>query len=258
MSKKNSSNRDEIEKTRKSLDDSIGNLLDDENLLDDSRDRLDTDLPAVRPKRQNDYAAMKGRAEEKAKKTIMSLMKFYLSAEIIEEDEYVKAKRHIDEMTLGSLLFQLEAGEKALVTLLETIDDGELGPRMFEVLATLQKSMLDIIKSQTMYLMAAEEGTKKLSRDIEIYTDLKTPKNIGQGNGSDITNLNRGTKNLMQKIQEDIKNEKPEEVEEIKVKPIVSNDLSNSELNDITSVEDVDDDDDIDEIQNSEEPDEDI
>src|ERR1035438_5563380 len=78
---------------------------------------------------------MKGRAEIKAKKTIMSLMKFYLSADIIEEDEYVKAKQHIDEMTLSSLLFQLEAGEKALVTLLETIDDGELGPRMFEVLA---------------------------------------------------------------------------------------------------------------------------
>jgi len=75
----------------------------------------------------------------------------------------------MDEMTMSSLIYQLQAGEKHLTTLLETIDSGELAPRMFEVLATLQKSMLDIIKSQTMYLMAAEESTKRIARDIEIY-----------------------------------------------------------------------------------------
>ena len=33
--------------------------------------------------------------------------------------------------------------------------------------------LLDIIKSQTMYLMAAEEGTKRIARDIDIYTFIK-------------------------------------------------------------------------------------
>ena len=96
-------------------------------------------------------------------------MKFYLDEDIIEKDEYIVAKKKMDEMTMSSLIYQLNAGEKALTTLLETIEDGELAPRMFEVLATLQKSMLDIIKSQTMYLMAAEEGAKRMARDIELY-----------------------------------------------------------------------------------------
>ena len=138
-------------------------------------------------------------------------MKFYLSEEIIEDEEYIRAKKRIDEMTLSSLIFQLEAGEKALVTLLETIDSGELAPRMFEVLATLQKSMLDIIKSQTMYLMAAEEGTKRIARDIDIYTD-KSNKKLTTGQNQQSGNVVRGTKDLMRGIQEDIN---PEEIEDI-------------------------------------------
>ena len=191
---------------RESLDDLIG---------DDSLMPLTTDdtegLPPMKPVQDRDYVSMKSKAQLKATKTIDSLMKFYLSEEIIEDEEYIRAKKRIDEMTLSSLIFQLEAGEKALVTLLETIDSGELAPRMFEVLATLQKSMLDIIKSQTMYLMAAEEGTKRIARDIDIYTD-KSNKKLTTGQNQQSGNVVRGTKDLRRGIQEDIN---PEEIEDI-------------------------------------------
>ncbi len=190
---------------RESLDDLIG---------DDSLMPLTTDdtegLPPMKPVQDRDYTSMKLKAQSKATKTIDSLMKFYLSEEIIEDEEYIRAKKRIDEMTLSSLIFQLEAGEKALVTLLETIDSGELAPRMFEVLATLQKSMLDIIKSQTMYLMAAEEGTKRIARDIDIYTD-KSNKKLTTGQ-TQSGNVVRGTKDLMRGIQDDIN---PEQIEDI-------------------------------------------
>jgi hypothetical protein len=103
-------------------------------------------------------------------------------------------------------MFQLETAEQALVTLLRTIDSGELAPRMFEVLGTLQKSMLDIIKSQTMYLVAAEESVKKLSRDVEVFTDRKNKK-LNQSNqaSGQVSNINRGTKSLMEEIQNEIK-----------------------------------------------------
>ena len=93
---------------------------------------------------------------------------------------------------------------------LETIDSGELARRMFEVLATLQKSMLDIIKSQTMYLMPAEEGTKRIARDIDIYTD-KSNKKLTTGQ-TQSGNVVRGTKDLMRGIQDDIN---PEQIEDI-------------------------------------------
>jgi hypothetical protein len=122
----------------------------------------------------------------------------------------------MDEMTMSSLIYQLQAGERALTTLLQTIDDGELAPRMFEVLATLQKSMLDIIKSQTMYLMASEESTKRIARDIEIYKKRDDVREIEDSGGStENKNLQRGTKDLMAAIQAGIKKDALEDIEDI-------------------------------------------
>lgn len=194
----------QVNNTRQQLDDSLENLLNDDGLLENDTDN-DHGLPQVTPNQSHDYISMKTNAATKAKKTIGALMKFYLDEDIIEHDEYVQARKRIDEMTLSSLMFQLETAEQALVTLLRTIDSGELAPRMFEVLGTLQKSMLDIIKSQTMYLVAAEESVKKLSRDVEIFTDRKNKKLNNSQDSKEIGHVNRGTKHLMQDIQEGIK-----------------------------------------------------
>jgi len=162
------------------------------------------------------YTELKSSATKKAQKTITALMKFYLDADIIEKDEYIAAKKQMDEMTMSSLIYQLNAGEKALTTLLETIDSGELAPRMFEVLATLQKSMLDIIKSQTMYLMAAEEGTKRIARDLEIYQKRVNQTEIeGAGGDTGNKNIQRGTKDLMAAIQAGIHGASEEDIEDV-------------------------------------------
>jgi len=207
---------EEADDIRRELDFLIG---DDESLDVESDP---TDLPVETktvPARRVDYAELKDKASKKAIKTITSLMKFYLDADIIEQDEYIQAKKKMDEMTMGSLIYQLQAGERALTTLLETIEDGELAPRMFEVLATLQKSMLDIIKSQTMYLMAAEESTKRIARDIEIYRKKDDVRTIEEA-GGDTSNRNvqKGTKDLMAAIQAGLKNNLSEdEIEDAEV-----------------------------------------
>lgn len=175
-------------------------------------------LPPVRNRAPISFGEMKVSASAKAKKTINALMKFYLDADIIEKDEYIVAKREIDEMTMSSLVYQLQAGEVALTRLLETIDDGELAPRMFEVLATLQKSMLDIIKSQTMYLMATEESAKRIARDIEMYRkNVDKQEIIASGGSADNGNIQRGTKDLMRLIrnasQEEIEDTESENVD---------------------------------------------
>jgi hypothetical protein len=197
---KNRPIRDQAEDIRKELEWLIG----DEESLTDLVD-TDTPLPSVPPAHKSpavSYTTLKASSETQAKKTITALMKFYLDADIIENDEYVKAKKKMDEMTMSSLVYQLQAGERALTILLETIEDGELSPRMFEVLATLQKSMLDIIKSQTMYLMATEESNKRIARDIEVYRKNTNTTQIEEvGGDSKDPNIQRGTKDLMRMIQ---------------------------------------------------------
>jgi hypothetical protein len=205
---------EQADQIRRELDDLIG----DTGMLDVESDPVD--LPMKQPRTdlapRISYEELKSNATKKAQKTITALMKFYLDADIIEKDEYIAAKKKMDEMTMSSLIYQLNAGERALTTLLQTIDDGELAPRMFEVLATLQKSMLDIIKSQTMYLMASEESTKRIARDIEIYKKRDDVKEI-EASGGDVRdkNIQRGTKDLMAAIQAGIKREALEDIEDI-------------------------------------------
>jgi hypothetical protein len=182
---------------RRELDELIGT---DESITD--LVERDPALPPARIKENVSFKDMKTSATKQAEKTITALMKFYLDEDIITKDEYVMAKKKMDEMTMSSLVYQLNAGERALTTLLETIEDGELAPRMFEVLATLQKSMLDIIKSQTMYLMATEESTKRIARDIEMYRKNVDRQEIQSAGGStENGNVQRGTKDLMRLIR---------------------------------------------------------
>ena len=197
----NKSIKDQAEDIRKDLDELIGASAGEISQVIET----DVALPARRPQNQLTFAELKESSTRKAKKTITALMKFYLDEDIIERDEYIQAKKKMDEMTMSSLVYQLQAGERALTTLLDAIEDGEVAPRMFEVLATLQKSMLDIIKSQTMYLMATEESAKRIARDIEIYRKRDNIREIEvSGGDAGSGNVQRGTKDLMRMIREGI------------------------------------------------------
>ena len=208
--------KSQAEEIRKELDDLIG----DNNTIEETID-TDPQLPAREMPSLPSFTEIKSASTKKAQKTISSLMKFYLDEDIIERDEYIQAKKKIDEMTMSSLIYQLQAGERALTTLLQTIEDGELAPRMFEVLATLQKSMLDIIKSQTMYLMAAEEGVKRIAKDIDIYRKRDDRREIeastdaspiapGSAGGDTVQ---RGTKDLMKMIRRGVDESNIEDAE---------------------------------------------
>lgn len=181
---------------------SIDDLLNDESSQPNA-------LPAFREEHEPmNYPEIKSTATNSAKKLMNSLLKFYLSQELIEKNEYIQLKAKIDVMTLANLINQMEIAEHAITTLMRTIDSGEFSPRMFEVLGGLQKTMLDIMKHQTLHMMAAEENMKKMKRDIDIYSDSQaidiSPK---AGSGS----VSRGTRNLMKEIQAELGNEEIED-----------------------------------------------
>jgi hypothetical protein len=168
-------------------------------------------LPAFQLNEPIDYDEMKASSMNKSKKMMNSLLKFYLSQELIDKNEYIQAKAKLEMMTLSNLIQQMQYSERAITTLMRTIDTGEVTPRMFEVLAGLQKTMLDIMKHQTLHMMAAEENMKKLKRDIDVYGnesgggESKPTKKLESGN------VVRGTRNLMKEIQAELGNEEPEE-----------------------------------------------
>lgn len=193
MEEENKSN--EENPIRKSIDD----LLNEDSLPAIQN----SGLPSFNDHEPMDYDAAKGNATNNAKNLMNSLLKFYLSSDLIKQNEYIQLKAKFEMMTLANLVNQMQIAEHAITTLMRTIDSGEFTPRMFEVLGGLQKTMLDIMKHQTLHMMAAEENMKKLKRDIDIYSETKAI-DVTEVKGG---NLNRGTRNLMREIQSELGNE---------------------------------------------------
>lgn len=186
--------------------DSLGDLLSD--LPDEVPGLNETpELPKVRA--EGTQAVAMTKAKGKAKKVMNSLLKFYLSEEIIAEHEYIQAKAQLDEYALGMLIRQMENSEIAISTLMDTINEGDVSPRMFEVLSDLQRTLLDIIKSQTMYMVAIEENAKKTSRDIDVYHGSPEGDSRQKSQGL----KSRGTKDLMRALQETINEEDIQDVD---------------------------------------------
>jgi len=188
---------------------SIDELLNDESSSSLPAQNGGGGLPAFQLNDPIDYDEMKASSMNQSKKLMNSLLKFYLSEELINKNEYITAKAKLEVMTLSNLIQQMQYAERAITTLMRTIDSGEVSPRMFEVLGGLQKTMLDIMKHQTLHMMAAEENMKKLKRDIDIYSDNQTIEVKGTSKSGD--NVSRGTRNLMKEIQAELGNEEPEE-----------------------------------------------
>lgn len=185
--------------------DSIGDLLSD---LPDEVPGLNETPELSRVRNESTQAVALTKAKGKAKKVMSSLLKFYLSEEIIAEHEYIQAKSNLDEYALGMLIRQMENSEVAISQLMDIINEGDVSPRMFEVLSDLQRTLLDIIKSQTMYMVAIEENAKKTSRDIDVYhgnSDSSNKKQTGV--------KSRGTKDLMRALQETINEEDIQDVD---------------------------------------------
>jgi hypothetical protein len=189
------------DKFRDSIGDLLSELPDEVPGLDDT-----PELPKVRLESTQAVALTK--AKTKAKKVMSSLLKFYLSEEIIAEHEYIQAKSNLDEYALGMLIRQMENSEVAISQLMDIINEGDVSPRMFEVLSDLQRTLLDIIKSQTMYMVAIEENAKKTSRDIDVYHGNSESNNKKQSGVK-----SRGTKDLMRALQETINEEDIQDVD---------------------------------------------
>lgn len=193
------------EELRSSLDELLGYDLPDEV------PGLDEDYK-LKPVKKEFTQPDANKAANKAKRVMDNLLKFYLSEEIIEEQEYIKAKAELDKSALSALIKQMENSERAITILMRAIDDeGDVSPRMFEVLSDLQRTMLDIIKSQTMYMVAVEENVKKIARDLDVYQNGGSTKKIESSGGI----KSRGTKDLMRALQDSIKEENIQDVDGI-------------------------------------------
>ena len=210
------------EKIRKDLEGLLDNGPPGESNLPATNNNISNELsigdklehPNAQPM---DFHKKKKEAKVDARKTLNSLMKFYLGNNIIKKNEYTKYKKRVDEMSLANMMFAIETSQHAIIKLLEEIDMGNTHPRNFEAIASLNSQMMNMVKHQQALFVTMEEGYKKIKYDqAEIDAEDRT-EDIDATEISSIvggTYKTRGTKMLMVNLRKEINEESSERNEE--------------------------------------------
>jgi hypothetical protein len=151
--------------------DSISDLLM-ENDIDLSNDISDNTLTFQKTQTINYYdGGALAKAKCKAEKVMNTLLKLYMSDGFISKSEYVQAKVNLDSMTLGKIMNQMEVSEAAIQVLMDNIQMGDVNPKLFDALGNLQRTFIDLVKTQTAYIENAEIEYKKIAQEKEISPD---------------------------------------------------------------------------------------
>ena len=151
--------------------DSISDLLLD-NDVDLSSDISDNTLTFQKAQTINYYdGGALTKAKGKAEKVMNTLLKLYMSDGFISKSEYVQAKVNLDSMTLGKIMNQMEVSEAAIQVLMDNIQMGDVNPKLFDALGNLQRTFIDLVKTQTAYIENAEIEYRKISQEKEISPD---------------------------------------------------------------------------------------
>jgi hypothetical protein len=151
--------------------DSISELLMD-NDIDLSNDISDNTLTFQKTQTINYYdGGALAKAKCKAEKVMNTLLKLYMSDGFISKSEYVQAKVNLDSMTLGKIMNQMEVSEAAIQVLMDNIQMGDVNPKLFDALGNLQRTFIDLVKTQTAYIENAEIEYKKIAQEKEISPD---------------------------------------------------------------------------------------
>ena len=111
------------------------------------------------------------KAKGKAEKVMNTLLKLYMSDGFISKSEYIQAKVNLDSMTLGKIMNQMEVSEAAIQVLMDNIQMGDVNPKLFDALGNLQRTFIDLVKTQTAYIENAEMEYRKIAQEKEISPD---------------------------------------------------------------------------------------
>ena len=166
------------------LRDSIADLLSDNdvNLIDDIDSQTLTFNKVPSTVSKSEMITLE-QSRSKAKGVMEALLKVYLSDNFISKSEYAQAKVNLDAMTLGNIMNQMEISQRAINILMDNIEIGDINPKLFDALGKLQGTFIDLVRTQTTYIMNASDEYEKIALDKDTVVDASpsTAKEISTG-----------------------------------------------------------------------------
>lgn len=158
-------------------------------------------LPKLKAISPLNYDEVKVESDKKASDIVESVILMYLPADFVQKQDYVYQKMEVDKLTVSNLLFQMKTAEHAIKKLLEEIDSGSPQARHFEVLASLQKSKMEIVKHLAAFMVTMENNYKNLNYDWKNLDRNQDVEILSEETADENTTKFRGTKGLMTLVQ---------------------------------------------------------
>lgn len=107
--------------------------------------------------------------KNKAVNAIDAIAGLYFDAKLVKRQEAVAYKKEMEAADIATLLLQSDIAERAIFKLMQLIELGTSpSSRMFEVLAQMQKFVVDLVQAKKKFLFDVEEDFKRLRDDISI------------------------------------------------------------------------------------------
>lgn len=154
------------EEKKEIVRDSITDLLIENNI--DIEDDIDSQTLVFEktPSTITNYQSVSlEQCRMKAENLMNKLLRLYLSEKFISKSEYVQAKMNLDSMTLGNIMNQMEISQRAIDVLMSNIELGDINSKLFDALGNLQRTFIDLVKTQTNYIMTINNEYEKLAND---------------------------------------------------------------------------------------------
>jgi hypothetical protein len=105
----------------------------------------------------------------------------------------------------------MKTAEHAIIKLLEEIDNGNTHPRTFEVLSSLQRSKMEIVKHLAQFMVIMEQNYKNLKDDYRVKKS-EEPTTLQEGDDYTVDNSKpaqfRGTKGIIDVIRQAVPEKK--------------------------------------------------
>jgi len=216
---------------QKKIQDSLESLLEDGHHIE--LDRLQaSDMPAMKSLPPLDMRREQVLLMADAKEYLDQMVDFYYGDELSESTEHLKKKKKIDNMHLSSIMLQMKTTQHAIMKIMEEIELGNIQPRMLEVLGQLQSQLVGYSKEYQNFLKGMEESYKILRVESEqkLAAGAASVKETQTGEfevdssslkrAEDGTIKVRGTKALMEGIQEDVRDIQDVVAEEVPVSKV--------------------------------------
>lgn len=151
-----------------------------------------------------DFEEMNAEFLKKSRGVTDSIFDFYVSLGVLDSHNYLKIKKEMDDGNMQTIFFQVKTLKFSIEKLMQQINDGTAGPRIFEVLGQLQDKLSNAIKTQANYVLFLEESYRKVKSDLQNREDAPaltdgSDKKTGPKNKGEYF-ISAGTKNVMRDL----------------------------------------------------------